>query len=103
MQKAEEILKKPGVVIPAETKEILMKCEKAEKLAGGAGIPTELWFELVPTSQAYIFFSVGNTIVHLRASDAIKTMVQNAWSTTSTLHPCVCYDDKGRVTQLCLV
>jgi len=103
MKKAEEILKEPGVVIPAETKEILIKCEKAEKIAAGAGAPTDLWFSLVPPSEAHILFLVNNTYVQLRASDAIKMMVQNAWSTTSELRPCVCYNDKGRVTRLCLI
>lgn len=103
MKKAEEILKKPGVVIPAETKEILVKCEKAEKVASRSGIPTDIWFSLVPPSQAHILFNVNNTIAHLRASDEIKMMVQDAWSTTSQLRPCVCHNDNGRVTRLCLI
>lgn len=101
--RAEEILKEPGAVIFTEAKEILQKCAKAETLAEGSGVPTELRFTLVPTTQECILFRVNNTWVEMRASSTVKMMIQNAWSTTSKLRPCVCYDNKGRVTWLCLI
>lgn len=106
VRKATESRKEPGEVITVDKKRPRV-CKRAEKLTfaegGGFGSPTELFFNLVPATQEPISFAVNGALVNLDASDTVKMMVQNAWSTTSKLLVCVCYNDSGIVEKLCLV